>query len=172
MSLLKLDEAKRHLNLTGNGQDAEVQSFIDAAESRLSEEVGALVAAERTDRVCGGPELVLPALPVASLTSVTTADGDDLDTDALHLDNGAGIVSLEDGGTFGSRHYDVTYTPGLDPVPARVKLATKELVRHLWKTQRGMMRPDVESDPSATFSLPRRVLELIERDTARQSGFA
>lgn len=173
MSVLALDDAKAHLNITGTTSDDEVQAFIDAAEARLSGEVGALDLVPRSERVPGCSDvLVLASLPVAALTSVTPTDGDALDVSDLYLDRDAGVVTYRDGSSFGARLYTVVYTPGLLDPGANIVQAVKELVRHMWKTQRGQMRVDPEADPSATFALPRRVLELIDRDTARQSGFA
>lgn len=173
MSLLDLDAAKAHLNIAVSTHDDELQEVIDAAESRLAQEVGALEPAPRTDRVRGGAcELVLPALPVAALTSVTPVDGDAIDVALLHLDRGAGVVTYNAGSTFGSALYDVVYVPGTLEAPAHVLQAVKELVRHLWKTQRGQQRQDPEAEAGSAFTLPRRVLELIDREAARQSGFA
>lgn len=164
MSLLDLDAAKAHLNITGDSQDDEVQAFVDAAESRLVELVGPLEPARRTERITGGRVLILKRAPAASLTSVTDAFGTALDVADLHLEQGPGLVTYSDGRGFGSRWYDVVYTEGRGDAPAHLLLAVKELLRHLWKTQRGQMRPDAEFDPSATYALPKRVLELIAND--------
>jgi hypothetical protein len=169
VSVLALDDAKAHLNITSDTSDDELQTFIDAAESRLAAEVGALEPTSRTDRVVGGSALVLPALPVVGLTSVTPADGDALDTDDLHIDAAAGVITSESGATFPARHYDVAYTVGMVEAQPHIIAAVKELVRHLWKTQRGQLRPDAEAVDGPTWQ---KALELVARDTARQSGFA
>lgn len=169
MSLLKLDDAKKHLNITANADDAELQRVIDAAEARLAVELGGpLAATSRTERLTGGAAvLILKVAPAISLTTVTDAFGTELDTDDLYLDTATGLVTYSDGRGFGAPWYDVAYSAGHATAPANILQAVKELVRHLWKTQRGQLRVDAEAGADLGFSLPRRVLELIEKSSTR-----
>jgi hypothetical protein len=179
MSVVQLAEAKTHLNMTASTHDAEVQSLIDAAEAAIGERVGPLTATAETARVRGGRDaLVLPTTPVASLTSVTPVEGTALTLSDLYLDEAAGLVTFESGGTFGARHYDVAYEAGRAECPDDLKLAVKELVRHIWSTQRGgTARPGSrESEaaantlPGAAYIFPFRVEQLIAPH--EQAGFA
>lgn len=179
MSVVSLAEVKTHLNLTVSTHDAEVQSFIDAAEAAIGERVGPLASATTTVRVRGGGRsLVLPLAPAVSLMSVTPADSTALSLSDLYLDAAAAIVSYVSGGTFSARHYDVVYEAGRSTCPADLKLAVKELVRHLWSTQRGSTaRPGSrESEatsntlPGAAYVFPFRVEQLLAPH--EQPGFA
>lgn len=179
MAVVALAEVKTHLNLTVSTHDGEVQAFIDAAEAAIGERVGPLGTAAHEARVRGGGStLVLPIAPAVSLTSVTPADSTALTLSDLHLDEETALVTYEVGGTFSARHYDVAYEAGRATCPADLKLAVKELVRHLWTTQRGATaRPGSrESEaasntlPGAAYVFPFRVEQLIAPH--EQPGFA
>jgi hypothetical protein len=180
VSVVALDDVKRHLNLTVTTHDGEIQAFIDSAEAAIGERVGPLASTTQTVRVRGcSRSLVLPLAPAVSLTSVTPADSSTaLTLSDLYLDAEAGIVRYESGGTFGARHYDVVYEAGRATCPADLKLAVKELVRHLWTTQRGATaRPGSrESEaasntlPGAAYVFPFRVEQLLAPH--EQPGFA
>lgn len=169
---IAVQDVRKHLGLTPN-QDAELSGFIDAAVELIEQRVGPLTERTVTARVAtAGALIILPSAPAVSIASLSDADEYALDVDDLHLDTAAGIVTRNDGGRLCSRYYTVTYVAGRSTLPAHLALAVKELVRHLWKTQRGAApagRAD-ELDPLGAFSLPGRVLELIERDTI--IGFA
>jgi len=174
MSALSLIDAKAHLNLTTTANDVELQSFIDAAEALLGHIVGPLTVGSKTARVPGGPVVVLPYAPVQAITSMTSPDGTVVDTTSTTLNGPAGVLYFTDNQTrFASGAYDVTFTAGWTTVPADLLLAVKELVRHLWATQRGATaRPgsSVDQAPGAAYALPIRVEQLIE--PYRQPGIA
>lgn len=179
MSVVSLTQVKTHLNLTVSTHDGELQSLIDAAEAAISERTGPLEPTAETARVRGGrPTLILPISPVASLTSVTPVDGDALTLSDLYLDEVSGLVTYESGATFAAGRYDVAFTSGRAVCPDDLKLAVKELVRHVWMTQRGpTTRPGSrESEaaantlPGAAYVFPFRVEQLIAPH--EQAGFA
>lgn len=180
MSVVAPSEVKTHLNITGATHDGELQSFIDAAEAAIGERVGPLASTAHEARVRGGgTALVLPVAPAVSLTSVTPADSTALTLSDLYLNEDAGVVTYESGGSFSARHYDVVYQAGRATCPADLKLAVKELVRHLWTTQRGSApRPgggplsDSTSNtlPGAAYVFPFRVEQLLAPH--EQPGFA
>jgi len=170
MSALSLQQAKTHLNITVSTHDAELQAFIDTAEATLTRLVGPLASTETTVRVAGCvPYLVLPVSPAISLTSVTPYQGAALTLSNLYLDPATAIVTQDSGFGFTARFYTVVYAAGRTTAPADLLLAVKELVRHLWSTQRGpSQRPgSTASDsasntlPGAAHTLPFRVTELI-----------
>lgn len=165
MSTLSLADAKTYLNITTSATDTELQGFIDQAEAAIGARCGALLPASRTSRIAGdgAMSLLLPTCPVASLTAITPSEGAAVVLSDLHLNSDAGVVTRNDGTAFTASYYDVTYAAGRASVPADLLLAVKEMVRHLWETQRGAgvrpgSRPDV---PGASYMLPYRVLELI-----------
>lgn len=179
MSVVDLATAKRHLAIKEATHDGELQSFIDTAEAAIGERVGPLAATTHTARVRGGGKvLVLPLSPAVSLTSVTPADDTTgLALADLYLDEEAGLVTYEAGGSFGSRHYDVVYVAGRATLPADLRMAVLELVRHLWDTQRGPSRAgstvfDTTANPTpgAAYMFPFRVEQLLAPH--EQLGFA
>lgn len=169
MSVLSLDAAKAHLNVTGTKDDIEIAETIDAAEAAITKRVGPLEPTLKTVRVSGGSALVLPTTPAVSLTSITPVNGAALTLADAYLDSEAGVVLNMWGGSFSSIAYDVAYVAGREDCPADLMLAVKELVRHLWKSQRGgAQRPgsqpsDAMSNtlPGAAYAFPFRVEQLI-----------
>lgn len=174
MAVLTLAEAKSHLNLTASTHDAELLSFIIAAEAAIGERVGPLSTVVTTVRIRGGrAALRLPVAPAVSLTSVTPYEDSALTLADLYLDGAAGLVTHNDGTSFTASHYTVVYTAGRSTCPADLLLAVKELVRHLWETQRGpTARPgsnvsDSVSNtiPGAAYIFPHRVSQLLKPHT-------
>lgn len=170
MSTLTLADAKARLNITGSTHDGEIQATINEAEAAITERVGPLVSTATTARVRGMCDaLVLPVTPALTLTSVTPVDGTALTLADLYLDAAAGIVTYDSGGSFGARAYDVVYNAGRSSCPADLLRAIKELVHHLWLTQRGPTgRPgsgtsDAASNtiPGAAYVFPFRVEQLL-----------
>lgn len=177
-SVLTLADAQAHLNITVSTYDSELQTFIDAAEAALTNKVGPLQASAQTDRVLpANGRLRTRVAPVVSLTSVTSAEGLVLTLTDLHLDQRAGVVTPNIVGVgFISPYYDVVYSAGRTvsaTVNGDLYAAIKELLRHLWESQRGAgVRPGTVLDvpPGAGFLLPYRVQELISPHL--QAGFA
>lgn len=168
MSVLTLPQAKEHLNISGNANDAELTAMIAAAEAAIGQRCGPLASTATTVRVKGGGALVLPVTPALSLTSVTPVGGTALTISDLHVTSG-GLVTYNSGAGFSSLYYDVVYNAGRTTCPDDLLMAVKELVRHMWRTQRGpTRRPGSEpSDatantvPGAAYMLPFRVSELL-----------
>lgn len=167
MSVLTLSEAKSHLNISSATYDGELQAMIDAAEAVIVERVGPLGPVEITSRVTGTRSLVLPVYPVLSLTSVADSSEIAVDLDTLDVDLITGVVTSS--GTLGCLPYSVTYMAGRASLPANLRLAVLELVRHFWDTQRGPSRrpgstaSDSASNtvPGAAYLLPFRVEQLL-----------
>lgn len=166
MPVLTLDEVTTHLNITTSGHDEELYGFIAAAEAAVAARVGPLEPQAVTSRIPGRRQvLLLPSAPVLSLTSVATSDGAAVDVTTLMLDSDAGTVEYADGTRFTASRYDVTYVAGFDYLPDDLSLGIKELVRHLWSTQRGAAaRPGsaVQEPQGPGYLFPNRVLELLE----------
>lgn len=174
MSVLTLALAKTHLNITVSTFDAELQTFIDSAEAVIGQHCGPLTSTPTTARVVPhDTRLPLPVTPAIDLTSVTPADGAALTLSDLYLNTAAGVVTYNAGTSFTARYYTVVYNAGRSSVPADLLLADKELVRHLWATQRGSTArpgPAGSDTPGAAHMLPFRVSELISPHM--QYGFA
>lgn len=182
MPVIGLPEAKDHLHIQGTDHDAELEGFIAAAERAIARKVGPLVPTVVTDVVYGseqrngyytGVGLLLSTGPVVSITSVTPFGGAALTLGAQAVDD-AGVLSWPNGGALavGTR-YTVAYVAGYTDVPEDLRMAVKEFLRHLWKSQRGgTQRPGsgaraaaMSSQPDRTlpgFLYPHFVTELIE----------
>lgn len=172
MSAVLLSEAKTHLQITSDRHDAELQDFIDAAETRLAHEVGPLAPVEVVERHTGPGPLILRQIPVVEVSGVTEQD---IAVDAADLDADLNTGILYRTGSFSTypRGTVVTYTAGYETLPADLRQGVLELIRHLWDTQRGsgpggaranLLNPD--GDPTtaaglAAYTLPNRVKELI-----------
>lgn len=177
MSAVKLADAKTHLKITNDSQTGELQGFIDSAESVIAHRVGPLEATTFTTPVVshGGRTLVLPVRPVLSLTSITSSG---IVVPGAVTDLEAGIVTLADGARFPSGDLVVSYEAGRTELPADLRMAILELVRHFWETQRGPTRrpgstpSDSASNtvPGAAYLLPFRVEQLLV--PYAQSGIA
>lgn len=172
MSVLDFDDVKAWLNITMPGDDDKLQKTIDAAEQAVASRIGPLEPVSVTRRVRGGTiGLTLPLAPVISVTSVVPiGGGTPLDVSTLDVDTSTGIVYLTSGWGFPNHAYTVTYMAGFDDVPADLLQALEELVRHLWRTQRGSgtSRPgsaassEVDNKvPGAAYLFPIRVEQLL-----------
>jgi hypothetical protein len=178
MSVLSLPEAKAHLSIKGDAYDAQLTAMIASAEATIAARVGPLEAAARTVRVRANGRALAVDPPAGGLDAVVGASGGSIDVIALHLDPLSGVIRYNDDSSFGATWYDVTYSYGRETCPADLLLAVKEMVRHLWDTQRGPGRrpgsttSDATSNtiPGAGYLLPFRVSELIAPHL--QTGFA
>ena len=171
-SVLQLADAKAFLNITVATYDAELQTFIDAAEAAVGRVTGPLQPTAITAVVRGGRTLSLPTTPVISLTSVTDSSGGTITTSDLWA-TPDGVVSFPSpssyyglGLTFMAPYYTVVYQAGRTvsaTTNADLYTAVKEMVRHKWATQRGSgTRPGSEPSPvGSAYSFPYAVNELI-----------
>ncbi|MCB9415384.1 MAG: hypothetical protein H6526_08870 [Actinobacteria bacterium] len=165
MTTLTLADVKPYLGQSQNINDAEVQVFIAAAESAVEQRVGPLVIAEQTSVVRGSGtcDLALPVCPVASATSVTGKSGSTVAVD--WISERAGVLHFES--ALSEDYYTVVYNAGwaasAASVPADLLLAVKELVRHLYRTQRGPVPAQGGQEPAgAAYAFPNRVLQLLQ----------
>lgn len=170
MSAVTLAQTKAHLNITVSTHDAELQSMIDGAEAAIAQKCGPLSSTATTERVRGGGNgLVVRVTPIVSLTSVTPVGGTAYTLTDLDVDTTAGVITRASFGPFVTGRYDVVYQAGRATTPDDLLLAVKELVRHLWDTQRGPTRRpgSTASDttantiPGAAYLFPHRVEQLM-----------
>lgn len=167
--LVTLPEAKTHLNITSASSDAELAVFVTVA-SDLVEDKADRVWRDTTftEYHDGGTcDLVLLHSPVKSVTSVTDG-GTVVASTEYTLYPANGLIRRTYGAFLGlPAPVTVVYVAGATTVPTLAKQATLETLRHLWQTQRGSMgaRNPLSGDEftaGSTFSLPLRVIELIE----------
>ena len=169
--LLSLDDAKDALNITTDTDDGEIRAYIDAATDLIEAQVGAIIDRTVTRQVrASGGVLRLPIFPVKSLTSVAASLDGGLTYDVADLTVGPqGVVRLTNRAPIFPDLYDVTWTVGIDEAPPRMVQAARVLLTHLWATQRGASAPGLnravdEYDPTATYTMPHRVVELLQWD--------
>jgi hypothetical protein len=180
-SVISLSEAKDHLNITRALPDggAELRRFMMAATEVVESKAGACVVRAVADEFIPGTcarQLRLPSGPVPSATSVTSiaslrANGPSWATGDLIVNPRAGTVQAQDCRGFWGGPRQWSGTAGRPVIPERLEHAAKEQLRHLWETQRGAQPPaplqGEETFTTAagwTFSVPRRVLEMLEAD--------
>lgn len=182
MGVVSLDEVKAHLNIpaTSTDLDEEIRRFMDAAND-LAEEYTGRVLGRRTitEIYDGSRDVLFLRTPCAlSVTSVVengvtlTANDYALDYSGMRLNRlGSGSLDAIQGYGWwarGARNITVTYVAGYTNPPAIAKQGVLEIVRHLWQTQRGavsvLARNQAGDDflPSSTYSVPRRVMELLD----------
>lgn len=176
-SLATLEEAKTHLRITLDDSDAQLTAMLEVATELCESFVGGpLSEATFTETFDGGRPAVQLRRPVTQILSVSD-DGTALTVESdVTLSDYAGLLYRGTGtggffnwsGTRGS--VVVQYKAGYpaDAVPAILKHACLEALRHLWTTQRGGM-PSPNDDigdeyaPGSSYSLPRRVMELLDK---------
>jgi hypothetical protein len=171
ISLISMQEAKDHLNITTANYDEELSRFMQAATELVQSKGGHTIRQSFTDEISDDIafQLVLPRMPVLSVTSVTSVwpGGPSWDTTQLRV-SPSGIVTQVQPVPFWWGPWTCVYQVGR-AVPLETHLqAVKEQLRHLWETQRGSMPAPLlggeEEFTTATgwqFSVPRRVLELL-----------
>lgn len=166
MSVILQDEAMAYLRMsatTTNVDPTVLQGLIDTAESMVSQRVGPLVSASQSTITFGGPSFVLPTTTTA-VTSATDLDGNAVTT-GFRI--GVGGVVTNSSCSLGT--WTLVYTAGWVEMPAPIRTAVLELVRHLWRPQLGAMARATE-DNAPGYLIPNRVRELLDPFTL--PGFA
>lgn len=179
VSMISMDEAKAHLQITRSDWDEELSRFMQAATELVEDKGGYTVRRTFTDEIRDDIawELVLSRMPVLAVRSVMSvwAGGpswtDPGDQSILRVSD-SGIVMQAQPLPFWWGPWKIAYDVGRAVPLERHLHAVKEQLRHLWDTQRGSMGTpllqagDEEYTTAAgfSFSVPRRVLELIEDD--------
>ena len=170
LPVVSLTDAKAYLNITTATSDEELRRFLDVITD-AGEQYTGRVFGRRTviDTLSGRvPTLPLSARPILSITTVVEA-GVTLTTDDYALSSPAGGVLVRTAGTqlrnwtAGTNNVTVTYVAGYVTQPPTDVAGAWAMLDHLWSTQRGTIRGMGGADewnPTASFSIPRRVQEL------------
>ena len=176
-AILSLAEGKNHIGEdTWTGDDDELRNFLMAVTEVVESKVGPCVRRTVTQRVSStqARTIVLNQPPVISVTSVTSVwtGGPSWTTAQLVVDGDAGTVTPQLGASpFWYGPWDVVHVVGRTIVAERHIHGAKELLRHLWETQRGQLQaPALGGGETFTtsagwaFSIPNKVLELLSDD--------
>lgn len=180
-SILSLAEAKNSLSTgtaaaTWTGDDNELRDFLAAVTEVIETKTGPCVRRTVTQRIndtCSGV-ITLTQYPVLSVTSVTSVwtGGPTWTGSSLVVDEDAGTVTTQLGAVpFYYGPWDIATVVGRTIIPERIIHAAKELLGHLWETQRGQLAAPilgggetVTTSNGMTFAVPYRVLELLQGD--------
>lgn len=133
-------------------------------------------ASKTVDLDGGGDRLILPTLPVVSVTSVTDRWGDDaaLAAGDFGLDSAAGSLFLADDDGLpsgepwgeGEKRFRVVYSCGFAEVPDEVKEAALAFVADAWGRRNPRVRSSSVGGVSKTFdgsAVPAEVLSMLGR---------
>ena len=190
MSIASLAEAKDALNIdqADTTHDAELQIYVDAADRVVEDLVGPVNQTDFDEWYDGGfGDIVLRHWPVISLNSVTEYSGatpttlavaatpDVVTSSSYVFDQSAAILyrrSTWGNVAFasGTSNVRVQYTAGRDPVPANIKLAALEFIRHNYQLSQQGGSPTYggagEEGPfvPSGFAIPARVYDLLQPD--------
>jgi hypothetical protein len=182
---LELEAAKDHLNIPGSSStdNDELGKFLRRTERALVRRVGHVALSEPITRQFHGrgrrTTLCVDVLPIAVVLEVNAGGGvvpaATLGGSGWYFedDTDQRVGILRHTSSFGTSGATVQYRAGHVEIPEDLELASLELLRHLWKTQRGGLstRPGVrgertdaadEEQTPKGFSWPKRVLELFE----------
>lgn len=182
IGIVGYDEVLEYLNIpAASASENEVRRFIDASTDLAENYVGQVLG-RRTftnELYDGGTEFIRIRNPKAiSITSVTE-NGASVPASNYVLDyTGQRLYRIGSGTLYATNSYgywtagmnnvSITYVAGYVNPPMSAKQGVLEIIRHLWQTQRGsmnVMNRQANGDelyPTATYSLPRRAMELLD----------
>ena len=168
--MVSMADAKAHLGITSTADDQELRGFLAAATSACEQYTGRVWGRRvltETPQAAGHTMFTTMAVPVLSVLEVTDDGAVVTDWTAC----GTSGVVRRDAGVWGDT-LTVEYVAGAVVIPPHITQGVKEMLRHLWETQRGTKRvlPGDDWDPGQGYSVPRRVAELW--DGATMTGLA
>ncbi len=178
--LISLDEAKAFLNITSTTNDEELREFIRAATVAAEKYAQRKLVREAfTETHDGGGTLVVLRHPRATSVTSVSVGGSALSASDYRLKFHGGAVERHNGTTAvpfsrGIDNVSVVYVAGVTGDDLTLAIhAVKQMLKHLWATQRGAKRPNTgdEWESGAGYSFPRRVMELLD-PLANSTGFA
>jgi hypothetical protein len=183
-ALVTPDDVAGYLNDPTLATNTEIGGFISAASRVIQfhpdHGTGPIIATDYTEYHDGGwYDIVLDHYPVLTISSVKEAYGPviwDLVEEPLDqttrnaygytADYATGRIIRRSSGVAvmfptGLQNIIVTYTAGLTTVEGDVRMATLELIRHMWQTQQGGSNVRGVDVQPAGYILPNRVIELL-----------
>jgi hypothetical protein len=171
--LVSLEDAKAHLDKTSTVDDDELEELIGVATEIVEDLVGPVLVRTVVERHDGGRSLWLQEYPIVEVVSIEPwlEFGTGFAVASTRLDSETGRLERLDGQSFAPGPFKVTVRAGRPVVPKAVSHGAREIIRHLWETQRGGTTfvgpgPDPGEDEmfvvsGREYSVPRRVLELL-----------
>jgi len=178
--LISLTEAKQFLNVTATTNDEELRDFVRVATVCAEKYSQRKLARESfTESHDGGRSLIMLRRPRATSVTSVTDNGTALGSTLWRLKSHGGAVERISGlspvnFTAGINTVSIVYVAGVtdDDLTLAVH-AVRQMVKHLWATQRGAKRPNTgdEWESGMGYTFPRRVVELLDPLT-NSVGFA
>lgn len=147
--LLSLEDAKQALNKSGLGttDDAEIEVYIAAITRTIEKYIGPVNPRTVTDRrlnaMPDGSVWVRTRPPLdrqlamLTVTSLTSAGGTVYSPLVADIDAVNGIIYPTSTSYYYGGPYTAVYRVGLSGVPEDISLAARQVLIHLWRTQRG-----------------------------------
>lgn len=179
--LAEMVSALRSTTTVSASDQSDMRLFIAAATPIIEDIVGAVLADTRTQFANGGKTgITLWERPTAVASVTVNGTVWTVETQYV-VDENAGIIyagSRQAPGRFppGQLNIEVIYSIGAGVIKPNIRLATIELVRHLWQLGRqgqgakipGAATPEMGYTPTG-FAVPKRVIQLCAPD-ARKDG--
>lgn len=183
--IISLDDAKNALAITAPMTPAnqdDLRLYVAAATPIIEDIVGAVVPRTVTQIADGNQWAIsLWEKPVTIVRVLEGGLASEILPGDYVVDYNAGIISA--GRVYAPRRFmpgfnsvSIQYTVGQQVIPPNIRLATRELVRHMWQlghqSNRNASQPQMADawTPSG-FAVPRRVIELCS-PSERVGGFA
>ncbi len=174
-ALLSLTEARVFLNLTSHSDDEELREFVQIATAAASEyckvDFELATHVEAHDIAPGQSTIILRNPRAISISSVQ-AFGEALAADEYQLNSTGELVRRVSGASSaafpaGLGAVTIEYSSGLAATKLTIaRHAVREMLRHLWKTQRGSKGAGLpladEWQSASGYTFPHRVTELLE----------
>lgn len=173
--IFPLSEAKTYLNepLTDETNDDDIERFLFAVTEIVESKVGPVIPKTYMERVDSGYVLPLSHGPIISVTSVTPwmpgMAAETVPVSQITIDYEGWCLERNIG--FWRGPYKVIYLGGRVNNSYSIILGAKEILNHLWETQRGPSlvgpgAPPANSDESFSiggraYTVPRAVLEML-----------
>jgi hypothetical protein len=179
-NIVSIDDMKVYLNkdVTLHTDDDELYEMLRVSTEIINDRAGTTARTTIVDeRKPNGMSLWLSNPPVIQVLSIVPYlyYGAIVPVNFTTLEKDSGRVERLDAFGFFDGPYKVTYIAGREIMPASLTHASKEIVRHLWETQRGGLAQNiVPYDPQdeemfvvsgREYTVPRRVLELIQPES-------
>lgn len=161
LALVKFDELKALLGLEQSSLDAypDLKLLISSVYAAIESYLGRTLEQNTyTERVpINGSLVPLTAVPVASITSVTTATGYDMTAGASIRHDGVALSGFVKG------EVEVVYVGGLEETPPPLKRAAQLQIQHEWQRKAHVGATSVSNEGGSTFWPELGLLKEVQR---------